>query len=72
MITITGLIEFDPYDTTGPRMSIRHKRNLYWDECVEEAKSVYEFNFEYDDDTGEYEFVSMKKITKAKAKKNKL
>lgn len=70
MITITGLIEFDPDDVTGPLMQIRHKRNLYWDECVEEAKAVYEFNFEYDSDTENYEFVSLKKISKTKANKN--
>jgi len=71
MITITGLIEFDPDDVTGPLMLIRHRQNLYWDECLEEAKNVYEFNFEYDCGTQNYEFVSLKKITKAKARKNK-
>ena len=70
MITITGLIEFD--DEFGrPNMGIRHKCNMYWNECLEEAKAVYEFYFEYDDDTDCYEFVSMKKISKAKARKNK-
>jgi len=71
MITITGLIEFDPDDVTGPLMQIRHKGNWYWDECLEEAKDVYEFNFEYDLGTQNYEFVSLKKITKTKAQRNK-
>lgn len=71
MITITGLIEFDPNDFGGPLMQIRHKQNNYWDECVDEAKSVYEFDFEYDENTDCYEFVQLRKITKAKAKRNK-
>ena len=70
MITITGLIEFDPHDYNCPLMQIRHKRNLYWDECVKEAKNVYEFDFEYDEKTDLYEFVGLRKITKTKAKKN--
>ena len=70
MITITGLIEFD--DSFGRQtFNARHKCNLYWDECLEEAKAVYEFDFEYDEDTEWYEFVGMRKITKAKARKNK-
>jgi hypothetical protein len=70
MITVTGLIEFD-YESWGPRVSIRHKCNMYWDDCLEEAKAVYEFDFEYDKDTDSYEFVKLRKITKAKAQKNK-
>ena len=66
MITVTGLIEFD-----YPRVSIRHKCNMYWDDCLEEAKAVYEFDFEYDKDTDSYEFVKLRKIIKAKAQKNK-
>ena len=66
MITVTGLIEFD-----YSRVSIRHKCNMYWDDCLEEAKAVYEFDFEYDKDTDSYEFVKLRKITKAKAQKNK-
>ena len=68
MITITGLIEFDDDHKS---FSVRQKSNIYWDECLEEAKAVYEFDFEYDDDTDCYEFVKLRKITKTKAKKNK-
>ena len=68
MITITGLIEFDDDHKS---FSVRQKSNIYWNECLEEAKSVYEFDFEYDDDTDCYEFVKLRKITKTKAKKNK-
>lgn len=70
MITVTGLVEFRD-EKWGPSFDIRHKCNMYWDECLEEAKAVYEFYFEYDDDTDCYEFVGMKKISKAKARKNK-
>ena len=68
MITITGLIEFDD---DYKSFSVRQKSNIYWDECLEEAKYVYEFDFEYDEDTDCYEFVKLRKITKTKAKKNK-
>ena len=69
MITVTGLIELD--ECNGfPYVSVRYKRNVSWDECLEEAKSVYEFGFEYDKKTDLYQFVSLKKITKAKARKN--
>ncbi len=68
MITITGLIEFDEDNKS---VFVRQKSNIYWDECLKAAKAVYEFDFEYDEDTDCYEFVGMKKITKAKAKKNK-
>jgi hypothetical protein len=68
MITITGLIEFD---NDRKSFSVRQKSNIYWDECLEEAKDVYEFYFDYDVDTEWYEFVGMRKITKDKARKNK-
>ena len=70
MITFTGLIEFNHDSYVGPTFDIRIKANNYWDECLEEAKSVYEFDFEYDKKTDSYEFVKLRKITKSKAKKN--
>jgi hypothetical protein len=50
---------------------VRYKNNMAFDECLKTAKSVYEFTFEYDDFLDEYEIASVKKISKAKAKRNK-
>ena len=72
MITLTGLIEFDHGGLHGPTVDIRARFNNYWDEAIKDAKSAYEFNFEYDEKRDCYEFVSLKKITKTKANKNKI
>ena len=70
MITVTGLIELDYCDDL-PYVFVRYKNNMAFDECLKTAKSVYEFTFEYDDFLDEYEIASVKKISKAKAKRNK-
>ena len=70
MITLTGIVELMD-SNYGGYVDIRHKCNNYWDEALKEANSVFEFNFEYDPNEDCYNFVGCKKITKAKAKRNK-
>lgn len=60
MKKIIGLIEYDGKNHIGIRLQI----NNYWEEALEDAKNVYEFTFDEDD-----EFVKLKKITKEQAKK---
>jgi hypothetical protein len=59
MKKIIGLIE---YDDGG--VFIRTPVNIYFEECLEDAKSVYEFTFDEHD-----EFVKLKKITKNQVKR---
>ena len=70
MITVTGLIELGDCNDE-PYVFVRYKNNVSFDECLETAKFVYEFTFEYDDRLDEYQIASVKKISKAKAKRNK-
>ena len=70
MITITGIVELMDSNSQEAVVDIRHKCNIYWDEALNEAKSVFEFDFEYDPKEDCYDFVGVRKISKAKARKN--
>ena len=59
MKKIIGLIE---YDDGG--VFIRTPVNIYFEECLEDEKSVYEFTFNENN-----EFVKLKKITKNQVKR---
>jgi hypothetical protein len=70
MITLTGVVQLmDGNDQ--PYIDITHKSNNYWNDVLKESDSVFEFYFELDKKEYFYNFVGCKKITKAKARKNK-
>ena len=59
MKKIIGLIECEYCG-----VFIRTRENIYFEECLEDAKSVYEFTFDEHD-----EFVKLKKLTKNQVRK---
>lgn len=69
MITLTGIIEYSEC-SRRPYVAVRGKINDYFDEALEDAKHAYEFTFKFNNALEDYEIVSVKKISKKKAKEN--